>query len=45
MEDAEDFSFFMLKDFSYNVETVMLAPAEGFYLIIKKERVYGWQKI
>lgn len=31
VEDAEDFSIFMLKDFSYNGETVMLAPAEGFY--------------
>ncbi len=31
VEDAEDFSIFMLRDFSYNGETVMLAPAEGFY--------------
>lgn len=31
VEDAEDFATFMLKDFSYNNETVMLAPAEGFY--------------
>lgn len=31
VEDAEDFAIFMLRDFSYNGETVMLAPAEGFY--------------
>lgn len=31
VEDAEQFSMFMLKDFNYNGETVMLAPAEGFY--------------
>ena len=31
VEDAEDFSIFMLRDFSYKGETVMLAPAEGFY--------------
>jgi len=31
VEDSEDFATFMLKDFSYNNETVMLAPAEGFY--------------
>lgn len=28
VEDAEDFSIFMLMDFSYNGETVMLAPAK-----------------
>ena len=27
--DAEKFSIFMLRDFDYNGETVMLAPAEG----------------
>lgn len=31
VEDAEDFSIFMLRDFNYNSETIMLAPAEGFY--------------
>ena len=31
VDDAEDFAIFMLRDFSYNGETVMLAPAEGFY--------------
>ncbi len=31
VEEAEDFAIFMLKDFNYNGETVMLAPAEGFY--------------
>lgn len=30
--DAEDFCRFMLEKFSDNKETVMLAPAEGFYL-------------
>ena len=31
VEDAEDFAIFMLRDFNLNGETVMLAPAEGFY--------------
>ncbi|MBO6000380.1 MAG: pyridoxal phosphate-dependent aminotransferase [Spirochaetales bacterium] len=31
VEDAEDFAIFMLRDFDYKGETVMLAPAEGFY--------------
>jgi len=31
IEDAEDFAIFLLKDFSINNETVMLAPAKGFY--------------
>ena len=31
VEDAENFSIFMLRDFDYKGETVMLAPAEGFY--------------
>lgn len=31
VEDAEDFAMFMLREFDYNGETVMLAPAEGFY--------------
>ena len=31
VEDAENFCIFMLRDFNYNGETVMLAPAEGFY--------------
>lgn len=29
--DAEDFCIFMLRDFDLEGETVMLAPAEGFY--------------
>lgn len=32
VDDAEDFSAFMLKDFSYNGKTVMMAPAAGFYI-------------
>ncbi|HKL43064.1 MAG TPA: pyridoxal phosphate-dependent aminotransferase [Clostridia bacterium] len=31
VEDAEDFVIWMLKEFSDNSETVMFAPAEGFY--------------
>lgn len=31
IEDAEDFSKWMLTDFNYNNETVMVAPAAGFY--------------
>jgi len=31
IKDAEDFAVFLLRDFSYQGETVMLAPAEGFY--------------
>lgn len=31
VKNAEDFAIFLLKDFSYRNETVMLAPAEGFY--------------
>ena len=31
VEDAEDFSKFLLTDFSINNKTVMLAPAKGFY--------------
>lgn len=31
VQNAEDFAIFMLKDFNLNGETVMLAPAEGFY--------------
>lgn len=31
VENAEDFAKFMLSEFSYNGETVMVAPAEGFY--------------
>jgi aspartate aminotransferase len=30
--DAEDFCLFLLKDFSYQKETLMLAPANGFYV-------------
>lgn len=30
--DAEDFCLFLLKDFSYRNETLMLAPANGFYV-------------
>ncbi|PKL12081.1 MAG: aspartate aminotransferase [Spirochaetae bacterium HGW-Spirochaetae-8] len=32
VEDAEDFAIFLLKDFNLNGETVMVAPAEGFYV-------------
>lgn len=31
VEDAEDFCKWLLKDFNLNNETVMLAPANGFY--------------
>ena len=31
VEDAEDFCIWLLKDFEYQGETVMLAPAQGFY--------------
>ncbi len=31
VEDAEDFCIWLLKDFNYNGETVMFAPAAGFY--------------
>jgi aspartate aminotransferase len=31
IEDAEDFAKWLLTDFSYNNETIMVAPAEGFY--------------
>ncbi len=31
VEDTEDFCIWLLKDFSYKNETVMLAPAAGFY--------------
>lgn len=31
IEDAEDFIIWLLKEFDHNGETVMLAPAEGFY--------------
>ncbi len=31
IEDSEDFSKWLLEDFSYHNETVMLAPASGFY--------------
>lgn len=31
VDDAEKFAMFMLKDFNLDGETVMLAPAEGFY--------------
>lgn len=32
VHDAEDFCTFMLRDFSYNNATVMMAPAGGFYV-------------
>ena len=32
VEDAEDFAIFLLRDFDLNGETVMVAPAEGFYV-------------
>lgn len=31
VDNAEDFAIWMLKEFSYEDETVMVAPAEGFY--------------
>lgn len=31
IEDAEDFAIFLLRDFSLNNETLMVAPARGFY--------------
>ncbi len=31
VEDAEDFCVWLLRDFNYKGETVMLAPAAGFY--------------
>ena len=31
VEDIEDFLMFLLKDFRDNNETVMFAPAQGFY--------------
>ena len=31
VKNAEDFQLFMLKDFSYNNETIMFAPCKGFY--------------
>lgn len=31
VEDAEDFCIWLLRDFQYEGETVMLAPAQGFY--------------
>ncbi len=32
VDDAEKFALFMLRDFSYNGNTVMFAPAEDFYV-------------
>jgi aspartate aminotransferase len=32
VDDAENFAIFLLKDFSYEGETVMIAPAEDFYV-------------
>ncbi|HBT18972.1 MAG TPA: pyridoxal phosphate-dependent aminotransferase [Clostridiaceae bacterium] len=32
IHNAEDFCMWMLKDFSYKNTTIMMAPAEGFYL-------------
>jgi aspartate aminotransferase len=32
VKDAEDFCIYLLKDFNLNNQTVMLAPAEGFYV-------------
>ena len=32
VENAEDFCIYLLRDFSLNGQTVMLAPAEGFYV-------------
>ena len=38
IEDAEDFAQWMLEEFSDNNETVMFAPAEGFYATPKMGR-------
>ena len=32
VDDAEKFAIFMLRDFSYQGCTAMIAPAEGFYV-------------
>jgi aspartate aminotransferase len=32
VENAEDFCIYLLRDFQLNGQTVMLAPAEGFYV-------------
>ena len=32
VEDAEDFCLYLLKDFSFKNQTLMLAPANGFYV-------------
>lgn len=32
VDDSEEFAKWLLKDFSYNGQTVMLAPAAGFYI-------------
>jgi aspartate aminotransferase len=32
VEDTQDFAAFLLRDFSYNGATVMVAPADGFYI-------------
>lgn len=32
VDDAEEFAIFMLRDFSYEGETVFVAPAGGFYM-------------
>jgi aspartate aminotransferase len=32
VEDAEDFAAFLLRDFALDNETVMISPAEGFYI-------------
>ena len=31
VDDAEKFAMWMLQEFSYNKQTVMLAPGSGFY--------------
>lgn len=38
VEDAEDFCIWLLKDFEYQGETVMLAPAAGFYSTVGRGR-------
>lgn len=35
IEDAEDFAKWMLEEYSFENETVMFAPAQGFYATIK----------
>ena len=38
IDDSDRFCKWLLEDFNYNNETVMLAPATGFYSILTRER-------